>query len=226
MTPKFRKGKHVTIYESEAEQLEALKKWWQENGRSIVLGVVIGTLMIGGWTMWKNTRKAEAEQASDLYQQLLTAMQDKNTDSALKQGERLVEKYDNSAYAVFGNFFVAKVQMEKGDLSAAKSALQAILDSRVDENLKHIARLRLIRILSESGDPEAGLRLISDTPIAQSGEFEGSYEELRGDLSVLLDRNDEARAAYQRAQSLGGASPYLPLKLDDLAGAPIVEVAQ
>ena len=35
-------------YENEDEQLRAIKEWWNENGRSVVAGVVIGVAGLGG----------------------------------------------------------------------------------------------------------------------------------------------------------------------------------
>ena len=32
----------VDIYDSDREQVEALRKWWKENGKSIVLGAGLG----------------------------------------------------------------------------------------------------------------------------------------------------------------------------------------
>ena len=31
----------MDVYKTEEEQVEAIKKWWQENGKSIIAGVVI-----------------------------------------------------------------------------------------------------------------------------------------------------------------------------------------
>ena len=39
----------MDVYKTEEEQVEAIKKWWQENGKSIIAGVVIGITAIFGW---------------------------------------------------------------------------------------------------------------------------------------------------------------------------------
>lgn len=206
----------MEVYRSEEEQIEAIKKWWKENGRSVILGIAFGGAIVVGWGIWQSNQQTKAEQGSDLYQQLVTAVQDKESESALKLSERLIDRYGRTSYAVYANFFIAKLQTEKGDLSAAKKALETILESGADENYNHIARLRLIRLLAASGDLDGGLKMIAATDIARSGKFEGSYEELRGDLFVALEKDSEARTAYQRAQQIGVPSPYLQLKLDDV----------
>lgn len=206
----------MEIYRSEEEQLEALKKWWKENGRSAIFGVVIGISLFGGWSIWQANRNTKAEQASDLFQELLTAVNDEKDDSAFKMSERIIDLHGGTSYSVYAQLFKAKLQMEKGELPAAEETLEAILESGSDKNFQHIARTRLIRLLAVSGDPESGLKMIAATDIAQSGSFESIYEELRGDLYVKLNKEDEARASYQRAQELESQSPYLQLKIDDL----------
>jgi predicted negative regulator of RcsB-dependent stress response len=64
----------VESYRTEEEQLEALKRWWQENGRGIVLGVVLALGLGFGWQAWQTNQQTAAENASILYQQLLQAL--------------------------------------------------------------------------------------------------------------------------------------------------------
>ena len=39
-------------YDSEQEQVEDIKKWWKENGRSVIAGLVIGLGGMVGWKSW------------------------------------------------------------------------------------------------------------------------------------------------------------------------------
>ena len=39
---------------TEEEQVEQLKKWWKENGLSIVGGVVVGLALVFGWRSWQH----------------------------------------------------------------------------------------------------------------------------------------------------------------------------
>ncbi len=211
---------------SEEEQVEAIKKWCRENGRSAIIGVALGIAMVISWNVWQTNRQSKSEQASDIYQQLLNAMEGKNKESAFKLSERLIDLYDGSVYALYGKFFLSKLNVENNDLPAAKKVLEEILQSGVDNSFKHIARLRLLRVLAASGEAEVGLKIIELTDIAGSGKFEAQYEESRGDLFVALDKEGQARAAYQRSQQIGDNSPYLQLKIDDLAAPEISELSE
>ena len=211
---------------SEEEQVEAIKRWCRENGRSAVIGVALGIAMVISWNVWQSNRLSKSRQASDLYQQLLNAMEGKNSESAFKLSERLIDLHDGSVYALYGKFFLSKLNVENNDLPAAKKVLEEILQSGVDNGFKHIARLRLLRVLGATGEAEVGLKMIELTDIAGSGKFEAQYEESRGDLYVVLEKDGQARAAYQRSQEIGDNSPYLQFKIDDLAAPEIPELSE
>ncbi|WP_315982668.1 tetratricopeptide repeat protein [Aliamphritea spongicola] len=59
---------------TEEEQVEALKKWWQENGKSLVLGVLLAGAIIFAWKGWQNSQQVKAETAAALYQNLIQAV--------------------------------------------------------------------------------------------------------------------------------------------------------
>ena len=54
-------------YETEEQQVEALKAWWAENGRAVIPGVVLGATAIGGWTLWQDRKETLAVEASDAF---------------------------------------------------------------------------------------------------------------------------------------------------------------
>ena len=49
------------------ERVEDLKKWWKENGASIIVGIALGVMAIFGWRYWNSYRDAQAETASRAY---------------------------------------------------------------------------------------------------------------------------------------------------------------
>jgi predicted negative regulator of RcsB-dependent stress response len=63
----------VEQYRTEEEQVEALRRWWNENGKSTVAVIVIALAAGLGWQAWQRESGNQREQASDLYQALLRA---------------------------------------------------------------------------------------------------------------------------------------------------------
>jgi len=205
----------VAIYDTEEEQLEAVKRWWKENGTSTVVGLVIGVAIIIGWNYWQGYKKEQANQASAIYDELMSAAETGQNENVDKLAKRLQEQYASSKYNTYGSLFLAKVKAEKGDLNAAKDILKKIIDSK-DKELSHIARIRLVQLMLARGEYEQGLKVINEVDQSQVAKFSDNYDELVGDLYVGLDRLEEARTAYQKALKNGYRSPLLQLKIDDL----------
>jgi len=61
-------------HHDEQEQIDALKRWWDENRTYVVAGVVIGVVAVAGWRGWEWHRTRQAEQASALYDQVVKAV--------------------------------------------------------------------------------------------------------------------------------------------------------
>ena len=61
----------MALNAAEEETIEALKKWWDENGRQLVLIVVAVLTGYTSWILWQNNQSATAESASDMYEEIL-----------------------------------------------------------------------------------------------------------------------------------------------------------
>jgi predicted negative regulator of RcsB-dependent stress response len=212
----------VEIYDTEEEQLEALKRWWKENGQATLIGLGLGLAVIFGWKYWQDHKKAQAEQASALYSQLLKAAQADKKDSEEKLAQRLQEQFKQTHYADYSALLQARLKVEQGDFATAKQLLEKIALSS-DNALSNIAKIRLVRLMMANKDYEPALKLINDIDPATSVSFSGIYDELVGDLYVALERFDQARTSYQKALASGHQSPILPLKIDDLTAPDKLE---
>ncbi len=203
------------MYDSEEEQVEALKGWWKENSTATFVGLAMGLVIILGWNYWQDHKKEQAAQASATYDQLLKALDGDQKDSVDKLAERMQQQFKGTEYAAFSGLLQAKFLSQQGDFAAAKQILKAIT-AESNKQLSNIARIRLIRLMLATGEYEQGLQLINEVDAKQASSFSASYDELVGDLYVALDRLDEARTAYQNALRDGQSSPLLQFKIDDL----------
>lgn len=206
----------MEVYANDEERVEALQRWWKENATSILAGVLVGALAIVGWNLWENNQQSVNRQASNLYQQLLLANRENRGEAAIKLTERLIQQYATTAYGDYARLFMARLHVEAKDWPAARKVLEESLTKLQDDDLKRLARLRLARVLLASGDNEAALRQLDGVSADSLGKFQGVYQELKGDVLAATGRIEEARAAYEKAQSFGEASPLLKLKMNDL----------
>lgn len=214
----------MAIHDTEEEQLEQLKHWWEANSSSLIAGVATALVIVTGWNWWQNHQLEQRSQASQQYQQLLESAAAGQHDAVGKAADQLFAEHGSSAYADYAALQKAKAIVQQGDLEGAKAILQQRMQTAGDELLRHVARLRLVQLMLATGKYEDGLKLIADVDPAKAGGFAANYDELEGDLYVALDRLDEARNAYQNAIRTGKASPLAQFKLDDIA-APAFDPA-
>ncbi|MFT6753057.1 MAG: putative negative regulator of RcsB-dependent stress response [Candidatus Azotimanducaceae bacterium] len=208
---------------TEEEQVEALKKWFGENGVSLVVSIVLVLAIVFGYRTWETQTREEGEAASAIYENLQTAVvvgpldviSEENLSTGRFLADQLQSDHSGSTYAHFAALQMAKIAVEKGELEEAGKQLQWTLDNGVDEKIEIITNLRLAKIKLGLKEYEAALTQLDSV---KSGAHESSYEEVRGDIFYASDRMDEAREAYQRAVNLQGDAkkPFTQMKLDDL----------
>ncbi|MHA7816096.1 MAG: YfgM family protein [Pseudohaliea sp.] len=218
-------------YRTEEEQVEALKRWWKENGTSTLVSILLAVAVAFGWQGWQARQQARAESASNLFQQFLETMgsaeQATGGAAAEELATRIATEYDGTAYARFAELHLARLHVAGGDLGAAEAALRTVLaETSAKEDLHRVARLRLGRVLAARGDTEDALELLASDG---ANPYAGAYAMARGDVLLAAGRADEAAAAYREAQSL--ADPERPLpgldeKLDYLNPQPPTAGAQ
>nr|VFK61111.1 MAG: Putative negative regulator of RcsB-dependent stress response [Candidatus Kentron sp. TUN]VFK61313.1 MAG: Putative negative regulator of RcsB-dependent stress response [Candidatus Kentron sp. TUN]VFK70196.1 MAG: Putative negative regulator of RcsB-dependent stress response [Candidatus Kentron sp. TUN] len=189
----------MPTYQSEQEQLESLQKWWKENSRSVIFGVLLGVAGVIGWSSWQAYMVRQAEKTSFSYQQLVNSVGNGAYEEAIKQGESLISEFPDTGYAALASLVMARVAFEQNNIEKAKVHLRWVLDQRDFSPVQSVARLRLARLLaSEKKWVEAAALLDGDT-----GELLHLYEEMRGDIFLAQGNMTEARSAFKR--SLTGA---------------------
>jgi predicted negative regulator of RcsB-dependent stress response len=204
----------MTAYQTEEEQVEAFKRWWKENGTSIIAGIVIGLGGIFGWQAWNNYQDRMGKDASQAFGQLVSAQQRGDVESASKQAELLQQEYENSNYAFFAAMIQARLKLEAGDSAAARSQLAWVVDHVDEVSLKRLAQLNLARLLLSEGDLDGAEKLVG----ADAGEFGGDFAQLRGDIAAQRGDKQAAFEAYTLAMTQETSNRnLLQMKLDDLA---------
>ena len=204
---------------TDEEQVEHLKKWWKENGISIIGGIALGLIAIFGWRGWQDQLVVQGENASDLYEQMATDVrEEKGNDTEIEAiADQLTQDYNSTPYSTFSSLLQAREAVENDDIESAKTHLQCVLDNTNNDEFRHLARLRLSRLLLIEGDKDAALSLLETS---DPGKFASSYHELRGD--ILLQQGDAKAAenAYTQAlatqNSIRGNQSVVQMKLDDL----------
>ena len=204
-------------YETEEQQVEALKRWWAENGKAVVAGVVLGVGAIVGWSLWQGHQERRAVVASDGWSRVEAAARDGDAATVESVAAELRDDHAGTLYAAYASLAAARVAIEAGDLDTAAERLGWVADEAVQDDVRLIARIRLARVEGALGRAEDGLARLPQT---YPEPFVALVEEARGDLATATGDVQGAREAYAKARDSGRAadSDALTMKLDDLAG--------
>jgi predicted negative regulator of RcsB-dependent stress response len=179
---------------SEKEQIERMRTWWSEYGSYVIGGVVLGALILFGFNYYQTAQVAAQVAASELYDDLTDKIVAGDVEAAEVIAKDLADSHGVSSYAAQSHLAMARLYMDENrDLDASES-LRALLAMNGHEPFKHIARLRLAKVLLYQDRPEEVLTLLAEP---RGGAFTARYAEVRGDAYVALGRFNEARSAYQ-----------------------------
>ena len=196
-------------YRTEDEQVEALRRWWSENGRSTIVAIVLALGLGFGYQGWKDFRENQADNASDLYQRVLQALSvpalsAEQQQVAMQLAEQLKADYSTTTYAQFAALLLARVAVDRNDLAEAQAQLRWV-QGKADKgsDIERIAQLRLARVLGAGGEVDQALAILAQ---GKAGPYQASYAVAQGDILLSAGRSDEARDAYTSALSAADAS--------------------
>jgi predicted negative regulator of RcsB-dependent stress response len=210
-------------YETEEQQLQAIKRWWNENGTSLLIGLGLGVAGIFGWNTYLTKQHTHSVEASDMYISVMAQADTRSIDvSGQAIAKKLVAEYADTPYASLTSLALAKHEFEKGNVDGTVSHLEWVVEHGTEEGIQHIARLRMARVLlDQKKHSEVESLLSAEHPPA----FDSRYQELKGDLFVAQGEIGQARVAYDKAiKQEVNASQWLLLKRQDLGPSTISKV--
>ncbi|EMA3774484.1 YfgM family protein [Vibrio cholerae] len=203
----------MELYDTEEQQVEAIKDWWKENGKAVIFGAVIGLGGLFGWRYYQDSVVAAQEAASQSYSKAMDALQAKGIES---DGtiQTFIDANKETEYAVLAAMQLAKAQVEAGQLDEALAQLEWAKGATKDAALKPLLTFRVARLQAEQGQFDDALTQLTSI---QEKSWAGRVAELRGDILMRKGDSAAAYAAYTEAQQAEDASQTLQMKLDDLA---------
>lgn len=205
----------MEIYQTEEQQVEAIKGYWEENGNMIIAGIVIGFAGFIGFNYYKDSKLTDELTISNNYQTLIeSSATDKKTFS--ENAEKFINENSTTSYASLTALALAKEAASTQDWASAEAQLATAISSAPTDGIKGIATLRLARVQIQLEQYDKAFTTLEKS-LPES--FTASVEEIKGDIYLLQGKKELARNAYQVAIASDGlaSSPSLQMKLDDLA---------
>ena len=124
----------MTELKTEEEQIAALKKWWSDNGKSLLIGIGVALAIVFGWKAYQNNLIQTKAEASSLYQQLIAEATKNNFDD---------EEVDTLGGLVF--MLIGRIPA-KGEIIEHPNGVEFEV---VDTDPRRIKRLRVTRNAGE-----------------------------------------------------------------------------
>ena len=203
-------------YETEEQQVEALKKWWKENGTSLIVGLFVGVSALFGWRYYVEQNNVHAVIASDMYMQVMQSVAIQSIDDkTIDIHNQLINEYSDTPYAALASLALAKAEYEKDSIESAVAQRELAIKHANDSVTKQIASLRLANIYLEQKKYDEAMSLLE---MVHDAAYDAQYEELKGDVFSAKGEVTQARIAYDKAIDLQGiaASRWLKLKRQNL----------
>lgn len=207
----------MEVYQTEEQQVDAIRSYWKENGNYIIAGLVIGLASYVGFNLYKDSMLAEEVARSDAYQVVVNKI-DKDTSGFQVAGDTFIVENAKTSYASLTALSLAKETASHKDWTKTATYLTAAIENAPNDGIKAIATLRLARVQIQLAEFDNALAtLTAKLPTS----FNASVEEIKGDAYLKQGKIEQARTAYQQAIVTDGltSSPILQMKLDNLAQA-------
>lgn len=198
-------------FETEEQQVEAIKQFWKDNGTAIVIGAVLGIGGLWGWGTYAESQIKAKEAASVAYQESIEQMLE--SGDATKVDE-FISSHQDSTYSALAGLIAAQQSSSKQEYDNAISALESVAAS--GGPLSDIAHLRLSTVYFENDNIDKALTSLDKI---QSLAYNDQKFEMRGDLFFAKGQYDKAESAYNQALVELPGDNNIQMKLDNIAFA-------
>jgi len=200
----------IQVDNTEEEQVEQIKKWWNSNGKQIIAGAVIGLAGIWGWNTYSDYHDKQSLNARSLY---LNYASDSNNLGAY---DKLTTDFSSSSYSDQAILLMAKYLFDAGSYSQALGVIKPLINNP-SSVISNTAALRAASIHLQLGQHDQALLILE----GQSDDsFSGLIYNLMGDIYLDLDNRTEAKNYYSLAidnvTENSNLTQLIQIKLDDL----------
>jgi predicted negative regulator of RcsB-dependent stress response len=208
-------------YLTDDEQLEHVKRVVAENWLWVAGGVVLGAALIFGYRYYDSYRNDRALRAAAQFEELTSALARDDQGKVRQVADGLMKEYPTSPYADQAQLVLARLSVDSGKPADAIAPLTQVETHSKDAELRHIARLRMARVLTAMGKPDDAIKTLAEDTW---GAFASQAHEVRGDAFYAKHDIQGAVKEYQAALGAGDAgsvdSSLLQLKIADLSAPP------
>lgn len=208
----------MSVYMTEEEQLEAIKKWWQRYSTILLVVFSIVMLSVSGYRYWQWHQIKVSTEASNAYEHLMVAFANQDSKGISAYANQLSNSFSKTVYADAAQLALAKWYATDENLDKALEHLQVVANNSTVMALKQVARIRIARIMAAQKKYDTAM---SELDNIDDVAYLPVVNELKGDIYAATGEYQKATVAYKeamtavRTQGLGNL--YLEMKTNELA---------
>ncbi|OOF71075.1 YfgM family protein [Rodentibacter caecimuris] len=183
----------------EEQEINQLKEFWKEYGKTIIFSLILGGAGVFGWRYWQTHQLNQSMQTSAAYDELTNKIF--NDDKARHVAvESFVQDNPKTGYAVFALLEQAKNQVSQSAYQEAENTLKSALQQSQNEILTSLIALRLSSVQFQLKQWDNALKSLEQVKLTS---FDGRKYLLAGDIQEAKGDKQAARRSFEAAQKQG-----------------------
>ncbi len=207
----------MSIYMTEAEQVELIKGWWKRYNGIITVLLSLVLLVLAAFKYWHWHQAKVMEQASNHYEHLMLSFSNQDYKSVRSYANQLVTNYGETVYADAAQLVLAKLDVTHEHYKRARVRLEAVASHSKMKALADVARIRLARLWAEDKSYDKALEVLA---VVSDTAYLPVVNELRGDIYSVTGQYQQAANYYRKAidevQKDGMGNMFLEMKSNEL----------
>jgi predicted negative regulator of RcsB-dependent stress response len=212
----------MSRFETEDEQLDQLKAWWNKNGTALLSVVLVGALSYSGWTYYYSSKYAASANASVTFEVLKSQYQNGSFSEVSREALKLMNEQPKSPYASSAAMLYAKFSFDKKEYDVALEKLQWVLTNSTDSEVKALANMRIAEVyLRQQKLEDAQSVLKSIDKVSVSSGMQAIVAFKQASLALTLNQLEQAKALFGEVVANENANANIKelaqLHLDDLS---------
>ncbi|OBX09763.1 YfgM family protein [Gallibacterium genomosp. 3] len=195
-------------------QIDEIKQWWKENGKVIILAVILAIAGVFGWRYWQSYQLTKVHQSSANFSQILAATE-ANPTADNPQLTQFIQENPDNVYATFLLLDKAKSLVDAKQWEKAAATLSQALSNTKDAALSSLISLRLANVQTQLKQFDSAIATLNKV---SEQAWQGRKSMLLGEIYYAMGKKEEAKKAFETA--LTTANPleaqWLQVQLNNL----------
>ncbi|TDQ59510.1 putative negative regulator of RcsB-dependent stress response [Mesocricetibacter intestinalis] len=198
----------------EEQEINAIKSWWNENYKTVILSLAIGIGAVFGWRYWQDHQANRMQVQSAQYERLM-ADYARDPKQQAENFDAFIQEHANSAYAAFALLEKAKIAVQQEDYAAAQDALTQAINQAPDQIISSVAALRLASVQYQQQQYDAAVESLKQV---KDPAWNSRKLLINGNILLAQGNKEGAKNSYQEAMKTASEQEnrWLQVRLNNL----------